>query len=36
MPDRFWDFVHMVLLVILIGTVLYYGTLIVALIRQLR
>jgi hypothetical protein len=36
MPDRFWEFVHMALLVVLIGAVLYYGTSIIVLLKHLR
>ena len=34
MPDRFWEFVHMALLVVLIGAVLYYGSAIVVLLNK--
>lgn len=41
MPDRFWEFVHMIIefvhmiiLIVLVLVVLYYGSVIVALLKQ--
>jgi hypothetical protein len=36
MSDRFLAFANIVLLVVLVASVIYYGSLIIALLRQLR
>ena len=36
MSDHFWDLLHLVLLVTLELTILYYGSTMVALLKQLR